>query len=205
MNLGSLIGQASEHSVFYVDLHRPPWVPVNTCEVVRPLFFFFLDPMSGEPELATFDQAPTDDFEGVTDFELNDINWTGPNPRRVAFGLLTVDWGPPSVINEHYEAFDLDGQQLDLAYATPDAGEQHGLPVEWILVATGRYDLPRLKELATRSAELTGFEPRGEDPLLEVANRDHADTEAMRRPEGMYWRRLYGVEEVQPPIEHYTR
>ena len=66
-------------------------------------------------DLETFDQAPTDDFEGVTDWELNHISWTGPNRRRFLF--VTVDWGPPSVVDEHYEAFDLDGQLLDLAPA----------------------------------------------------------------------------------------
>ena len=64
----------------------------------------------------TFDQAPTDDFEGVTDFELNGVSWTGPNPRHLVFGLLTLDPGPPSVIDEHYDAFDLDGQVLNLIH-----------------------------------------------------------------------------------------
>ena len=144
--------------------------------MVRPLFVFHhpnasCDLMS-DGELEIFDQAPTDDFEGVTDWELNHISWTGPNPRRFLFGLLTVDWGPPSVVDEHYEAFDLDGQLLDLAPAPADAREQHGIPVEWVLVATGRFDLPRLHELATGYAASFGVELPDEEPLLFLANVD---------------------------------
>ena len=136
--------------------------------MVRPLFYFDSD------GLQTFDQATTDDFEGVTDFELNDIRWTGPNPRRLVFGLLTLDPGPPSVIDEHYDAFDLDGQVLNLIhFLNLGVNARHLVGnAEWVLVATGRFDLPRLHELATRYAGSFGVELPDEEPLLFLANLD---------------------------------
>ena len=43
---------------------------------------------------------------------------------------------------------------------------------EWVLVATGRFDLPRLHELATRYAASFGVELPDEEPLLFLANLD---------------------------------
>ena len=53
-------------------------------------------------------------------------------------------------------------------YAPSDAGEH----VEWVLVATGRFDLPRLHELATGYAASFGVELPDEEPLLFLANID---------------------------------
>ena len=80
---------------------KPVWAaaPINTCPVVRPLFFFFYR-NSGEPDLVTVDHEPSADFEGVTDFELNDFNWQG-----------SAREGPWA---DGYAAFDLDGQVLKL-------------------------------------------------------------------------------------------
>ena len=88
--------------------------------MVRPLLYFDSD------GLQTFDQAPTDDFEGVTDFELNDIHFLN----------LGVN-------------------------ARPLVGD-----AEWVLVATGRFDLPRLHELATRYAGLSASSYRMRSPYF---------------------------------------
>ena len=104
-----------------------------------------------------------------------------------------------------YTAFDIDGQVLDVV-ARGD---------EWVLMPTGRYDLPRLIGLARSNAKAWGYELTGEDPLLEYANRDSiADYEgAIRRQR--WWahrrRRWLGrllrreVDEVIPPPQLYTR
>ena len=118
---------------------------VDTSLVVQPLLFFFLDRTSGEPDLVIVDHEPTDDFEGVPGFELNDFDWHG--------GRGVAPWVAPDA----YAAFDLDGQVLNLVHATNGGVKaRHHLAshVEWVLVASGTYDLPRLQELATRSLSL---------------------------------------------------
>ena len=98
--------------------------------------------------------------------------------------MLTLDPGPPSVIDEYYDAFDLDGQVLNLIHflnlgvnARPLVGD-----AEWVLVATGRFDLPRLHELATRYAGSFGVELPDEEPLLFLANLDEVWCDLAPRP-----------------------
>ena len=116
----------------------------------------------------------------------------------VSYNLEEID------LNDgEYTLFDIDGQVLDLV-ARGD---------EWVLMPTGRFDLPRLIGLATSNP--WGYELTSDDALLEFANYDSvaAYERALR---GQQWwahrrrrwlvrilRRI--VDEVIPPPQLYTR
>ena len=164
--------------------------------MVRPLFLF-------QPrypaDLEVVDQEPTDEFEGiVSGFEQGDFNWRWEGPGREVV----------CAVGDDYAAFDLDGQVLDLVHVSALRNRDHPGLMDWVLVATGMEDLPRLQGLAERSAQVIGLELQGADRLLEFANRWHAHEEqGYQRPRGSLARWLFGEPEPLPPANehHYSR
>ena len=124
-----------------------------------------------------------------------------PVTGDVSYSLELTD-----LTDEALTVFDIDGQVLDVVARGN----------EWVMVPTGRYDLPRIIGLARSQAEAWGYELTSEDQLLEFANRGEiVDYErAIRRqqwwadPRRRWLVRLLRIrvdEVIPPPQLYYTR